>query len=102
MVNMRTPQETQMQRLRTLKRFFFRFRRFPTYDEMLVLFKFASKNAVFKIVNKWVEGEMLIKDRNRLVPTDAFFSISLLGVIRAGLSIRDDALSADSFSLNTY
>lgn len=102
MVNMRTPSDTQTKRLHAMKRFFHRFRRFPTYDEMLALFHISSKNAAFKIVRKWIDAGILAKDRNQLVPTDMFFSLPLLGTIRAGSPTVDDTPPAESVSLDTY
>lgn len=99
---MRTPADTQTNRLHALKKFFHRFRRFPTYDEMLFLFQLSSKNAVFKIVQKWIDAGILAKDSSQLVPTDKFFSLPLLGTIRAGSPTVDDTFPVESVSLDTY
>jgi len=74
-------------RLSILKKFFKKNRRLPSYSEMLKLFGFSSKNAVFKLVNKWVEDNFLIKEGGKLAPTSKFFSLPLLGVIKAGFPI---------------
>ena len=42
--------------------FFRRERRMPTYQEMMKLFGFKSKNAVFKVVEKLVEAGVVAKD----------------------------------------
>ena len=58
----------------------------PTYSEMLLLFGFKSKNAVFKIVNKMIEAGVVAKDHlGRLVPTTAFGEVPMLGLVTAGL-----------------
>jgi SOS regulatory protein LexA len=54
---------------------------------MLSLFHFSSKNAIYRIVQKWVEEGLLKKDSNKLAPTSKFFSIPLLGIIKAGYPI---------------
>jgi repressor LexA len=74
-------------RLSVIKKFYRRFKRLPSYSEMLKLFGFSSKNAVFKIVQRWVAEGLLKKTNNKLAPTAKFFSLPLLGVIKAGFPI---------------
>lgn len=58
----------------------------PTYSEMLPLFGFKSKNAVFKIVAKMLEAGLVAKDHlGRLIPAKSFGEIPLLGLVKAGL-----------------
>ncbi len=102
MVNMRSSPETQTSRLHALKKFYHRFRRFPTYGEMLSLFRLSSKNAAFKVVQKWIDAGILAKDRSQLVPTASFFSLPLLGSIRAGTPTRDEALPHETVPLGAY
>lgn len=71
--------------LDTVKTFYKKNRRLPSYSEMLTLFGFSSKNSVFKLVQKWLEDGFLKKDENnKLSPTPKFFSLPLLGMIKAG------------------
>ena len=49
-------------KLPILKKFFKKNRRLPSYSEMLKLFGFSSKNAVFKLINKWVDSGFIIKE----------------------------------------
>lgn len=74
-------------RLSLLKRFFKKNRRLPSYSEMLELFGFSSKNAVFKLINKWVEAGFINKESGKLAPTPRFFALPMLGVIKAGYPI---------------
>lgn len=72
-----------------LETFYSENNRMPTYSEMMKLFGFKSKNAVFKLVGKLVEAGIVAKDHlGRLVPTDSFtegFSeVPLLGLVTAG------------------
>lgn len=77
--------------LGSLKKFYKKFRRLPSYSEMLKLFGFSSKNAVFKVIHKLVEEGLLNKDDgNKIAPTSQFFSLPLLGVIKAGYPILAD------------
>ena len=48
------PQAAKPDRLAVIKKFYRRYRRLPSYAEMLKLFDVSSKNAVFKIVHKWI------------------------------------------------
>lgn len=74
-------------RLSLLKKFFKRNRRLPSYSEMLELFGFSSKNAVFKLINKWVEAGFIKKEAGKLAPTPRFFALPMLGIIKAGYPI---------------
>ncbi|OGI75997.1 repressor LexA [Candidatus Nomurabacteria bacterium RIFCSPHIGHO2_02_FULL_42_19] len=73
----------------------------PTYSEMLRIFGFKSKNAVFKIVGKMVEAGLVEKDHlGRLVPTDSFGEVPMLGLVTAGLPATVDEELADTVSLD--
>lgn len=74
-------------RLIIIKKFYRKFRRLPSYSEMLKLFGFSSKNAVFKIIQKWIEEGLLKKENRKLAPTNKFFALPLLGIIKAGFPI---------------
>ena len=48
-------------------------KRMPSYSEMMKLFGYKSKNAVFKLVEKLVDAGLVVKDHlGRLVPSDTF------------------------------
>ena len=90
-------------RLQKLKQFYTTNRRLPTYTEMLDLFNFASRNAVFKLIHKWIEEGILEKMGNRLAPTEQFFALPVLGFIQAGTpTIHGDYYSEESISLDQY
>lgn len=89
-------------RLQQLKQFYARFKRLPTYTEMLDLFGFASRNAVYKLMQRWIEEGLLEKIGNRLAPTDAFFALPLLGYIQAGSPTTHEYYANDSVSLDQY
>lgn len=73
--------------LDAVKGFYKKNKRLPSYSEMLTLFGFSSKNAIYKIVQKWLEDGLIKKDNNKFAPTSKFFSLPLLGVIKAGFPI---------------
>ena len=74
-------------RLTKIKNFYKKHRRLPSYSEMLKLFGFSSKNAVFKIVQKLIELDFLKKEDNKLAPTSKFFALPLVGLVKAGFPI---------------
>jgi SOS regulatory protein LexA len=60
-------------------------KRMPTYSEMMKLFGFKSKNAVFKIVEKLIDAGLVAKDHlGRLVPSSSFGEIQMAGLVKAG------------------
>lgn len=87
--------------LNVIKAFFRKNRRLPSYSEMLRLFGFSSKNSVFKIVKAWVEEGFLKKEGRKLAPTSKFFSLPLLGLVRAGFPILAEE-NRNYLSLDEY
>lgn len=89
-------------RLSALKRFYKQYSRLPSYSEMLKLFNVSSKNAVFKMINKWIEEGFLQKDiHNKLAPTSRLFALPYLGVIKAGFPILAEE-NKEYLSLDDY
>ncbi|MCX7997100.1 MAG: transcriptional repressor LexA [Patescibacteria group bacterium] len=76
--------------LAAIKQFYGKAKRLPSYSEMLDLFGLSSKNAVHKIVHKWIEDGLLKKENSKLAPTGKFFALPLLGMVRAGQPILAD------------
>ncbi|NTU46299.1 LexA family transcriptional regulator [Candidatus Roizmanbacteria bacterium] len=70
-----------------VKGFYAKSKRLPSYSEMLILFGFSSKNAVYRIVHKWVDEGILQKENNKLSPTSRFFALPFYGIIKAGYPI---------------
>ena len=79
-------------------------KRMPTYSEMMKLFGFKSKNAVFRVVEKLVESGLAAKDHlGRLVPTQSFaeesVSVPMLGLVTAGLPATVEEEQAETVNL---
>lgn len=75
-------------------------KRMPTYTEMMKLFGFKSKNAVFKVVEKLVNDGMVEKDYlGRLVPTQSFGEVPMLGLVTAGLPATVEEEMTDTINL---
>lgn len=87
--------------LERVKQFYRRHRRLPSYAEMLKLFGFASKNAVYKIMRKWIEAGLLVKEGSRFSPASKFFALPLFGVVKAGFPILADE-NKEYLSIDEY
>jgi SOS regulatory protein LexA len=74
----------------------------PTYSEMMGLFGFKSKNAVYRLVTKLVDAGIVAKDKlGRLIPSEGFGDIPLVGHVRAGFPMQADVLR-DTVNLQDY
>ncbi len=77
-----------------LESFYGQNKRMPTYSEMMKLFNFKSKNAIFKIVEKLIEAGLVAKDHlGRLIPTKSFGEIQMAGLVKAGLPSEVEELT---------
>ena len=75
----------------------------PTYSEMMKMFDFKSKNAVYRVVEKLVDAGIVAKDHlGRLVPTKSFGEIPLLGSVTAGFPATVEEASQDTMNLDDY
>jgi SOS regulatory protein LexA len=90
-------------KLITLKQFFHRYKRLPSYSELLKLWRLSSKNAVFKHIQKLIQEKYLCKDKfGKIAPTTAFFSLNLYGSVPAGFPVPTPDEQADLMSLEEY
>jgi repressor LexA len=77
--------------------------RMPTFSEMMELFSFKSKNAVSKIVNKLMEAGLIEKDHlGRIIPTNSFLEIPVLGLVKAGIPTDVDEEMKETLSLENF
>ncbi len=84
-----------------LESFYENNKRMPTYSEMMELFDFKSKNAVFKIVQKLIDGGMVAKDHlGRLVPSKSFGEVPMLGFVTAGFPATVEEELTDTVNLD--
>jgi len=83
--------------------FYERQRRMPSYQEIMSLVGFKSKNAVFKLVNKLVYDGVVTKDNNgKLLPSKMIGEIPLLGLVEAGIPTLAEEQNLDTLSLDRY
>lgn len=88
-----------------LESFYSQHKRMPTYSEMMKLFSFKSKNAVFRVVGKLIEAGLVAKDHlGRLIPTKTFaentVSVPMLGFVTAGFPATVEEELADRINLD--
>jgi len=76
-------------------------KRMPTYSEMLKLFGFKSKNAVFRVVEKLIEAGLVGRDHlGRLIPTKTFGEVPMCGLVTAGLPATVEEELTDTVNLD--
>lgn len=81
--------------------FYGREKRMPTYAEMLKLFGFKSKNAVYKVVEKMIDAGLVAKDHlGRLVPAKSFGEVPVLGLVKAGIPADAEEMVLDTMNLD--
>ena len=84
-----------------LESFYAQNKRMPTYSEMMKLFNFKSKNAVFKVIEKLLDAGMVAKDHlGRLMPSDSFSEVPMLGFVTAGFPATVEEELADTVNLD--
>jgi len=80
-----------------------KYKRMPSYAEIMELFGYKSKNAVFKLINKLVESGVIKKDRHgKLSPANLFGEIKVLGTIEAGFPTTIEEEEADTIALDEW
>lgn len=83
--------------------FYERERRMPSYQEILKLVGFKSKNAVAKLVEKLIEEGIVTKDsKGKLAPAAGFSELPLLGLVQAGSPTSVDPETLETMSLDGY
>ncbi len=83
--------------------FYKKHRRMPGYKEIMKLVGFKSKNAVYKLLNKMVDDEIIDKDsEGRLTPMKIFGQVPLLGLVEAGIPTMAEADQSESLSIDEY
>ncbi len=86
-----------------LNSFYERNNRMPTYSEMLKLFGFKSKNAVSRLVDKFMDAGLVEKDHlGRLLPTSTLSETPLLGLVKAGFPSPTEDVLETTINLNNF
>jgi SOS regulatory protein LexA len=88
---------------RAIESFYKTYRRMPSYAEMMKLFEYKSKNAVYRVVQKLIDEGVVEKDaQGRLVPKRLSSEIPLLGMVEAGFPSAAEEELLDALSIDEY
>jgi repressor LexA len=86
-----------------LDEFYLRAKRMPSYSEMLKIFGFKSKNAVFKVVQRLIKEGIILKDAaGKILPVKVQRPVRWLGFIKAGFPSPAEEETIDLMSLDEY
>lgn len=86
-----------------LTAFYKKEKRMPTYTEMMKLFSFKSKNAVSRLVDKFIEEGITAKDHlGRLIADSSMNSIPMLGSVKAGFPADVAEELTDTINIDEY
>lgn len=91
-------------KIRSLRQFWRMERRPPTYTEMLGLFDYRSKNAVFGLLAKLEDAGYVLKDPNgriALLPK-LTGTVRILGSVAAGFPTQEEQQEAEAITLDEY
>ena len=92
--------ETQ---IHSIKDFYAKNKRMPSYSEIASILEFKSKNSAFKVVNKMIDLGIIEKDlKGKLIPGSSFREIRILGLIEAGFPTPAEETHYDSVTLDEF
>lgn len=75
----------------------------PSYSEMMELFGFKSKNAVYRLVQKFIDANIVTKDAmGKLIPSNIFTEVPMLGSVKAGFPSATEELVEETINLNDF
>lgn len=75
----------------------------PSYQEIMDLVGFKSKNAVYKLVEKLIDLGVVTKDsKGKLIPSSSLDEVPLLGLVEAGFPTTMDEELTDTMSIDDY
>src|SRR5262245_51438393 len=89
--------------LKKIQAFYWSQKRMPSYSELMAVVGFRSKNAAYKLVERFVERGWVAKDgTGRLLPGRLFQDLPVLGTVAAGFPSPADEELMDTLSLDAY
>ena len=93
-----------VEKIRLLRQFWRLERRAPTYAEMLDLFGYKSKNAVFGLLRKLEEAGYVAKDSNGRIAllSKLTGTVRILGSIAAGFPTQEEEQETEAITLDEY
>ncbi len=98
------PRKTDLRdKIARLRAFYAQQRRVPGYNEMLQVFEYRSKNAVFGLLRRLADAGYLVKQGRKIAFTPKLTgSIRLLGTVAAGFPSPAEEELLDTLSLDDY
>lgn len=91
------------QKIKQLRYFFKTEDRLPGYNEMLALFGYHSKNAVYGLLKKLEQLGYIVKKRGKIAPTSRLTStIKLLGLVQAGFPSPAEEELVETINLDEF
>ena len=91
------------EKVEQLRNFFTRERRAPGYSEMLELFGYRSKNAVFGLLGKLEEQGYIVKRHGKIALTGKLTGATkVLGTVQAGFPTPAEEELLDTLSLDEF
>ena len=88
---------------RELRSFFLREHRMPSYSEMLTLFGYRSKNAVFGLLSRLEERGLISRSGGKIALTlKSAGTVRVLGAVRAGIPSPAEEELLDTINLEQY
>ena len=91
------------EKARALRSFYVRERRLPGYNEMLQIFRYRSKNAVFGMLRKLRETGYITKQHRKIALTGKLLgTVRLLGAVQAGFPSPAEEELLDTLSLDEF
>ena len=92
-----------LHRTQALRRFHEKQGRMPSFSEIGRLVGLRSKHAVSKLVKKFEQHQLVLKDATgRLVPGPRMAPLKVLGAVEAGFPSPAEEELVDTISLDTY
>ena len=93
------PQET----IQKLRDFYDQRGRMPSYSEIAVLFRYASKQAAYRLAEKLIQAGVIERDKKgRLIPRFAKLGLPLLGYVQAGFPSPAEEELIDTMTIDQY
>lgn len=98
------PRKTDIQeKVTNLRGFYRRYGRAPGYNEMLKVFGYRSKNAVFNLLVKLEDAGFLVKRNRKIALTPKLMGgVRLLGAVQAGFPSPAEEDLVDTMSLDEF
>lgn len=77
--------------------------RMPTYTEITKIYGYKSKNAAYKLIQKFIESGLVDKDKSgKLIPGHMFSGVRVLGLVEAGFPTPAEEDLLDTVTLDQY